>query len=125
LSSKTKHLAPPAADGFDAGAGADDDDFGPEAGNLVLFEQSERNDDDAIARAGLVGGGAVDRHLARVLRLLDQIGRKPFPVRDVVDVDFLVGNHVGRPQEPGIDPQAALVIQLRFRNDGVLDFRFD
>src|SRR3990172_2145984 len=63
---------------------------GVKVGEFMRVQYRIGGDDDAVAGAGLVRGGAVDGDDAGIVRGADGVGGEAFAVVEVVDVDLLV-----------------------------------
>src|SRR5262245_25044656 len=68
--------------------------------------------------------GPVDVHRARATRLGNRVGLEPRPRGDVGEEDPFVRAYVGGFQDRGIDAAGSFVLNGRFRDDRVGDFRF-
>ena len=67
------------------------------------------------------GGGAGHADGARTARGGDRVGGEAGGVGDVPDVDDLAGQDVGGYEEVFVDRDAALVVHVRFGDDGAMD----
>src|SRR5690606_25316078 len=83
--------------------GAHIKDVGLEAGQLGFAVMGIGADDQAMANAGLVRGGAVDRDDLRAFLAADGVGGEALAVVDVVDLDLFVFTNAGQIQPVAVD----------------------
>ena len=109
--SREQHLGV-AVDGDDRVVLVDVDDDRRVGLEVALVVGAEGGDDDLVAGAGQVGGGAVDLHRARAGLAVDHVGDEAGAVVDVPDVDLLVGDQVRAGHQLGVDRDAADVVDV-------------
>jgi hypothetical protein len=104
------------------GAVAEDADALPALALLVVHLHVAA-DDDQVERLDQVGGRAVDADLSGARLALDHVGLQPVSVRDVVDVDQLVGEHLRPVHQVAIDRHGSLVLDIGLGDRGAVDLR--
>src|SRR5690606_25601407 len=102
--------------------GAHIKDVGLEAGQLGFAVMGIGADDQAMANAGLVRGGAVDRDDLRAFLAADGVGGEALAVVDVVDLNLFVLTNAGQVQPVAVDGAGAFVIQHRVGHLGAVQF---
>src|SRR5690606_22896780 len=109
------------ADVTDAVVLVDEDDGGGVGAGVGVAEHPVGDDDDEVAGVDVVGGGAVDLHLAAAALAGDDVGGEPRAVGDVDDVDLLAGQQVRGVEEVGVHGEGADVVQVGGGHGGTVD----
>jgi hypothetical protein len=89
-----------------------------------LVGEGEGGDDDAVARQKVSRGGAVDDDFPFAGGERNGVGFDACTAADVPHGHLFTRNDIGELHQRLVDPDAADVIHVRRRDDGVVDLRF-